>query len=161
MTSTQAKEFADFLDALRVRFSNPDLDLATQRDIVETMHLAAKEPEGVSYEEVSAGGVEALWCIPADSDPRRCCCTVIWGERSLRRCTPIERLRRTSPARPACGPWCSITAAHRNTNSPPRSTTCAPPMTGCCTTVIEPKTLPALVTRSAATSRSALRWTAR
>jgi epsilon-lactone hydrolase len=69
MTSTQAKEFADFLDALRARFSNPDLDLATQRDIVETMHLAATEPEGVSYEEVSAGGVEALWCIPADSDP--------------------------------------------------------------------------------------------
>ena len=69
MTSTQAKEFADFLDALRARFSNPDLDLATERDIVETMHLATKEPEGVSYEEVNAGGVEALWCIPADSDP--------------------------------------------------------------------------------------------
>jgi len=69
MASTQAKELADFLDRLRVRFSNPALDLATQRDIVETMHLAAKEPEGVSYEEVSVGGVEALWCIPADSDP--------------------------------------------------------------------------------------------
>jgi epsilon-lactone hydrolase len=69
MTSTQAKEFADFLDALRARFSNPDLDLATVRDIVETMHLAATEPEGVSYEEVDAGGVEALWCVPADSDP--------------------------------------------------------------------------------------------
>jgi acetyl esterase/lipase len=33
------------------------------------MHLATKEPEGVSYAEVTAGGVEALWCIPADSDP--------------------------------------------------------------------------------------------
>ncbi|MDT5142395.1 MAG: epsilon-lactone hydrolase [Mycobacterium sp.] len=69
MTSPQAKELADFLDALRARFSNPDLDLATKRDIVETMQLAATEPEGVSYDEVSAGGVEALWCIPADSDP--------------------------------------------------------------------------------------------
>ena len=69
MASTQAKEFADFLDGLRTRFSNPGLDLATQRDIVETMHLATKEPEGVSYAEVTAGGVEALWCIPADSDP--------------------------------------------------------------------------------------------
>jgi epsilon-lactone hydrolase len=68
MASTQAKEFADFLDGLRARLSNPTLDLATQRDIVETMHLAATEPEGVSYEEVSAGGVEALWCIPTDSD---------------------------------------------------------------------------------------------
>ena len=69
MTSTQAKEFANFLDALRARFSNPDLDLATMRDVIETMHLATKEPEGVSYAEVDAGGVEALWCIPADSDP--------------------------------------------------------------------------------------------
>ena len=69
MASTQAKEFADFLDELRTRFSKPGLDLSTQRDIVETMHLATKEPEGVSYEEVNAGGVEALWCIPADSDP--------------------------------------------------------------------------------------------
>jgi hypothetical protein len=37
--------------------------------IVETMHVATKEPEGVSYAEEDAGGVEALWCIPADSDP--------------------------------------------------------------------------------------------
>jgi monoterpene epsilon-lactone hydrolase len=33
------------------------------------MHLATKEPEGVSYADEDAGGVEALWCIPADSDP--------------------------------------------------------------------------------------------
>lgn len=69
MTSAQAEEFAGFLDGLRVQLSNPDFDLATQRAIVETMHLATKEPEGVSYEEVRVGGVEALWCIPADSDP--------------------------------------------------------------------------------------------
>jgi monoterpene epsilon-lactone hydrolase len=69
MTSDQAVQFATFLGALRARFSNPDLDLATVRDIVETMHLATKEPEGVSYAEEDAGGVEALWCIPADSDP--------------------------------------------------------------------------------------------
>jgi hypothetical protein len=30
MASTQAKEFADFLDGLRTRFSNADLDLAPQ-----------------------------------------------------------------------------------------------------------------------------------
>jgi monoterpene epsilon-lactone hydrolase len=69
MTSDQAVQFATFLGALRARFSNPDLDLATVRDIVETMHLATKEPEGVSYAEGDASGVEALWCIPADSDP--------------------------------------------------------------------------------------------
>jgi acetyl esterase/lipase len=69
MASDQAVHFATFLGALRARFSNPDLDLPTVRDIVETMHLATKEPEGVSYAEEDAGGVEALWCIPADSDP--------------------------------------------------------------------------------------------
>jgi acetyl esterase/lipase len=50
--------------------SDPTLDLATIRDIVETVHSAAKEPEGVTYAEVDAGGVEALWCVPADSEPR-------------------------------------------------------------------------------------------
>ena len=69
MASDQAVQFATFLGALRARFSNPDLDLPTVRDIVDTMHLATKEPEGVSYAEEDAGGVEALWCIPADSDP--------------------------------------------------------------------------------------------
>jgi len=33
------------------------------------MHVATKEPEGVTYAEVDAGGVEALWCIPAGADP--------------------------------------------------------------------------------------------
>jgi monoterpene epsilon-lactone hydrolase len=50
--------------------SDPDLDLATIRDIIETVHIAAKEPEGVTYAEVDAGGVEALWCVPANSEPR-------------------------------------------------------------------------------------------
>jgi hypothetical protein len=31
--------------------------------------LGTKEPEGVSYAEEDDGGVEALRCIPADSDP--------------------------------------------------------------------------------------------
>jgi monoterpene epsilon-lactone hydrolase len=71
MTSTQAKEFADFFGALSARSANPNLDLETVRDVIETMHLATTEPEGVSYAEVDAGGVQALWCIPADSDPDR------------------------------------------------------------------------------------------
>ena len=64
------REFAQFYAAVRGRLSDPDLDLATVRDIVETVHIAAKEPEGVTYAEVDAGGVEALWCVPADSEPR-------------------------------------------------------------------------------------------
>ncbi len=69
MASDQAVAFAEFLDGLRTRSSSPNLDLSTIRDVVETIHLATAEPEGVSYAEVNAGGVEALWCIPANSDP--------------------------------------------------------------------------------------------
>jgi hypothetical protein len=49
MTSNESREF----------------DPATIRDIVESAHIATKEPEGVTYAEVDAGGVEVLWCIPA------------------------------------------------------------------------------------------------
>jgi monoterpene epsilon-lactone hydrolase len=71
MTSTQAKEFAEFFGALSARSANPNFDLETIRDVIETMHVATTEPEGVTYAEVDAGGVQALWCIPADSDPDR------------------------------------------------------------------------------------------
>jgi epsilon-lactone hydrolase len=71
MTSTQARAFADFFRDLSARSSNPNFDLATLRAVIETMHVATTEPAGVSYAEVDAGGVEALWCIPADSDPDR------------------------------------------------------------------------------------------
>jgi epsilon-lactone hydrolase len=46
MTNDQAVQFAAFSGALRARYTNPDLDWATVRDIAETMHLATKEPEG-------------------------------------------------------------------------------------------------------------------
>lgn len=68
MASEQALAFADFLAALRERTSNPALDLPTIRDILETIHLASEEPEGVTYAETIVGGVEALWCVPAGSD---------------------------------------------------------------------------------------------
>jgi epsilon-lactone hydrolase len=69
MTSNESRQFAQFCAAVRERLSDPSLDLATIRDILETGHTAAKEPEGVTYEEVDAGGVEALWCVPADCEP--------------------------------------------------------------------------------------------
>ncbi|MGA3255056.1 MAG: alpha/beta hydrolase [Mycobacterium sp.] len=68
MASNEAIEFADFLATLSSRSSDPHLDLPTIRDIIESIHLATKEPEGVSYVEQIVGGVEALWCVPADSD---------------------------------------------------------------------------------------------
>jgi acetyl esterase/lipase len=70
MTSNELRDFSKFCAATRDRLSDPQLDLATIRDIVETVHIAAKEPEGVTYAEVDAGGVEALWCVPTDSEPR-------------------------------------------------------------------------------------------
>jgi acetyl esterase/lipase len=68
VASTEAVEFANFFADLSRRSSNPDFDLSTVRDVIETMHVATKEPEGVTYAEVDTGGVEALWCIPAGSD---------------------------------------------------------------------------------------------
>ena len=69
MASEQAITFANFYADLSRRSSNPNFELSTIRDITENIHLATKEPEGVTYAEVDAGGVEALWCIPTDCDP--------------------------------------------------------------------------------------------
>src|SRR5688572_19085323 len=44
--------------------ANPQMDLATMRDIFEEWHLVTAEPEGVSYAEVEAAGVPSVWCIP-------------------------------------------------------------------------------------------------
>jgi acetyl esterase/lipase len=71
MISTQNKQMAQFFASITERMSRPDLDLATIRDVYESLHLAASEPEGVSYAEVDIDGVPALWCIPADSDHNR------------------------------------------------------------------------------------------
>ena len=69
--SSEARQFAQFLESVRAKSSAPNLGLAVIRDIVETHHLASTEPEGVTYAEVDAGGVPALWCIPEGADPDR------------------------------------------------------------------------------------------
>jgi acetyl esterase/lipase len=71
MASKQLKLMNDLYASIRERVSKPGLDLATNRDIVENLSLAATEPEGVTYAEVDADGVPALWCIPQGSDPSR------------------------------------------------------------------------------------------
>ena len=45
--------------------ANPEMDLATVRNIFEEWHLPTREPTDVSYAEVGAGSVPAMWCIPA------------------------------------------------------------------------------------------------
>jgi hypothetical protein len=71
MASKQLKLMNDLYASIKERVSKPGLDLATNRDIVENLHLAASEPEAVTYAEVDAGGVSALWCIPQGTDPDR------------------------------------------------------------------------------------------
>lgn len=44
--------------------AEPDMQLAPLREMFETWHLATAEPAGVTYAEVDAGGVPALWCTP-------------------------------------------------------------------------------------------------
>jgi hypothetical protein len=62
MDSEQQKQMNALYAAIKERLSHPDIDLATRRDIAENFHLAATEPEAVTYAEVDAGGVPALWC---------------------------------------------------------------------------------------------------
>ena len=69
MASEQQKQMNELYVSIREWLSKPEIDLATRRDIAETVHLAAREPEAVSYAEVDAGGVPALWCIPEGGDP--------------------------------------------------------------------------------------------
>jgi acetyl esterase/lipase len=71
MASKQLNQMAELFASIKYRVSKPDLDLATTRDIVENLHLATIEPEGVSYAEVDADGVPAMWCIPQRCDTDR------------------------------------------------------------------------------------------
>ncbi|MER6184160.1 alpha/beta hydrolase [Streptomyces sp. NPDC001652] len=67
--SPEAQQFADFLASVSAKSSTPGLDLAVIRDIVDSNHKASTEPEGVTYAEVDADGVPALWAIPEGADP--------------------------------------------------------------------------------------------
>jgi len=71
MASDQLKQMNELYTSIKERLANPDIDLATLRDIAEKVHLVASEPEAVTYAEVDAGGVPALWCIPEGCDPDR------------------------------------------------------------------------------------------
>lgn len=64
MSSPQAMRFDEFLESLSARVGASDQGLGTIRDICESLHLAGAEPEGVSYAEVDANGVPAMWAVP-------------------------------------------------------------------------------------------------
>jgi len=67
VATVQSDQLAEFFAAVAKR-TKVDLDPVTRRDILERMHLCGTETEGVTYAEVDAGGVPALWCIPAGCD---------------------------------------------------------------------------------------------
>jgi hypothetical protein len=56
MASEQSDHLAEVLGAVQDRLRNPDLGLPTVRDICDALGALAKEPEGVTYAEVDAGG---------------------------------------------------------------------------------------------------------
>lgn len=63
MASKQSNEMTAFFTSIMQRVLSQS-DIKIMRDILEGMHLAAAEPEDVTYAEVNEGGVRALWCIP-------------------------------------------------------------------------------------------------
>ncbi|WP_406390665.1 alpha/beta hydrolase [Streptomyces sp. NBC_00882] len=62
--SPEAIEFADFMAGLAI----PDSELDAMRIVSESVHLTAREPEGVTYREVDAGGVLGIWCEPVGAN---------------------------------------------------------------------------------------------
>lgn len=67
MTSTQAKALsARFMMMTGREALTPAMDLQAKREMQEGLHLETAEPERVSYAEVEAGGLPALWCLPED-----------------------------------------------------------------------------------------------
>jgi acetyl esterase/lipase len=68
VASTESKIIEDMYDQLSsVLAANPDLPLGVTRAVMDSAMVSMPtEPEGVSYSAVSAGGVKALWCIPAE-----------------------------------------------------------------------------------------------
>ena len=68
MGSPELANMADFYAEMTGRFALTD-SLALWRDISERLHLLASEPEDVTYQDVTANGVPALWAIPVGSSP--------------------------------------------------------------------------------------------
>jgi len=76
VASTQSDHLKDLYRSWAERMAaEPPMELDVLRDMFEEWHLATVEPTGVTYEEVDAGGVPALWCIPLDCTHDR---VIIW-----------------------------------------------------------------------------------
>lgn len=72
MASAQAEMLKDLYKGWVARMgANPEMGLDEMRDLFEEWHLPTAEPEGVTYAEVDAGGVPAIWCSPVGCDESR------------------------------------------------------------------------------------------
>lgn len=68
MASAESTYLTDLYADWSARMAaDPEMGLPALRDLFEEWHLATVEPEGVTYAEVTAGGVPALWCRPVDA----------------------------------------------------------------------------------------------
>lgn len=79
MTSTPAtrspetSEEAEFLEHLyadwsQLMASNPELSVRLLRSIFDEWHQPTREPEDVTYEEETVGGVPGIWALPNGAD---------------------------------------------------------------------------------------------
>ncbi|MFD3499463.1 alpha/beta hydrolase [Streptomyces sp. NPDC058676] len=62
--SPEAIEFENFMAGLVI----PESEVDAIRTRSELVHLTTREPEGVTYREVDAGGVLGIWCEPLDAN---------------------------------------------------------------------------------------------
>jgi epsilon-lactone hydrolase len=118
MASKQLNQMVELYASIKERASKPDLDLATIRDIVENLHLAATEPGAVTYAEVDADGCRHCGVSRRAATRTASCCTATPAARSSPRCTQNERPLATSPRRWESAPSCRTTGVPRNTSSP-------------------------------------------
>lgn len=65
MASTESAYLRELYQSWAERMAaDPEMDLPTLRNLFEEWHQPTVEPENVSYAEVDADGVPAVWCIP-------------------------------------------------------------------------------------------------
>lgn len=68
MPSQQSNALREDYERMSARVAaNPTMDLPTMRDMTAALSERQREPTGVTYEEVTAGGRSALWARPLDA----------------------------------------------------------------------------------------------
>ncbi len=68
MSSPEARRFDEFLTGLSANIAGAGGNLDLVRAVCEGLHRFGSEPEDVTYAEVDANGVDAMWAIPAGAD---------------------------------------------------------------------------------------------